>query len=81
MQDRSLAKAIDLAQRAAAALLEVAPLRNDAQTRAIANKPGVYFATTITPHSASIALIAGDERVEAFRYSPGAPGTFSSEAA
>lgn len=73
---KTLSSLIGALEHAAAELLAAAPLSNDAGTRALANKPGVYFATTITPHAASIELIAGAERVEVFRYSSDAPSTF-----
>jgi hypothetical protein len=82
MNDKSLARAIDLAQRAAAALLDTAPLRSDETTRRLASAPGAkFFATTITPDSIAITLVSGDEMIEVFRYSPSAPSTFPTEAA
>jgi hypothetical protein len=75
MNDKSLSRAIDLAQRAAAALLEAAPLRNDAETRALANAPGAHLVTSVTPDSISIDLVAGDQRTRVFGY--GAVGTFA----
>ena len=78
MKDQSLMKAIDLAQRAAAALLEAAPLRSDAETRALANVPGAHLVTSVTPDSIAIDLVAGDQRARVFGF--GAIGTFPTEA-
>lgn len=82
MKDKSLMGAIDRAQRACAAVLEVAPFRDDAETRRLAASAGPkHFATTVTPDSISIALVADEETVEVFRYTPSAPSTFPAEAA
>jgi hypothetical protein len=68
VKDQSLMYAIDLAQRAAAALLKSAPLQNTPETRALANTPGAHFVTSVSPDSIAIEIVAGEARARVFGY-------------